>query len=143
MSDATPSAQPVQGRVVRLWVGAAIVIGVVTLLFWSVGDGVDMAAWQREALRCVKGIAGGQTKLDRESPDPGVLVAWLQEQQAPVLPTLPDALASARAIGGRTWQWRGLKFAARRDALSAHRWMERRDVERRRAGLLARDGCRR
>jgi hypothetical protein len=112
MSDATPSAQPVQGRVVRLWVGAAIVIGVVTLLFWSVGDGVDMAAWQREALRCVKGIAGGQTKLDRESPDPGVLVAWLQEQQAPVLPTLPDALASARAIGGRTWQWRGLKFAA-------------------------------
>jgi hypothetical protein len=107
MSDATPSTPTV-----RIVIGAAIAIGVLAFLSWGIGDGVRMAPWQREALAFVRGVAAGQMKLDRESPQPAELVAWLQEQQAPVLPTLPDALASACAIGGRTWQWRGLKFAA-------------------------------
>jgi hypothetical protein len=107
MSDATPSTRPA-----RRWIGAAVALGIVAFAFWAVGDGVAMAPWQREALAYVKRRDAGRTKLDREAIQPAELVAWLQEQQAPVLPTLPDALASGRTIGGRTWEHRGLKFAA-------------------------------
>lgn len=94
----------------RLWAIAALLLLLVGVAWVWLPHGSGLAAWQTQAVATLDGVIGARVQLDREFPEPEKLVAWLQEQSAPVLPTLPDALANRTAIGCKKWEWRGLKF---------------------------------
>ncbi len=94
----------------KVWAIAALLLLLVGGAWRWLAPGSGLPAWQTQAVATLDGVVGARVKLDREWPEPEKLVAWLQEQSAPVLPALPDALASRKAIGCKTWDWRGLKF---------------------------------
>ena len=95
----------------RVWALAALLLGsaIVGGLWMSAGAG--LAGWQRHALGVLDAVEAEKVPLDHELPEPEKLVTWLQERSAPVLATLPDALAERRAFGCKTWEWRGLRFS--------------------------------
>lgn len=90
-------------------VALVILLGVAAWLWRPPGSG--LAPWQVEGIKVVEDVQASRTPLDHESPEPDKLVAWLQQRSAPVLATLPDALAARRAVGCKMWEWRGLRMA--------------------------------
>lgn len=95
----------------KLWAIAALLLVLAGVAWFWTADRSGYAPWQTHGIAVLDDVLAAKAKLDRELPESDQLVAWLQEQSAPVLPTLPDALAARPAIGCKTWEWRGLKFA--------------------------------
>ena len=105
------SRQPAWWARSRVWAIAAMLMALAGVTWFWMADRAGFAPWQTHGIAVLDDVLAARAKLDRELPEPEKLVTWLLEQSAPVLPTLPDALAVRQAIGCKTWEWRGRKLA--------------------------------